>query len=80
MISGTSALCVLHRPNEQFLTVAGVGNSKAVLVSQGSQRQMDISHRLSSKIMYSHYHICVCECTEYCKMSHSKNLRQSKNE
>lgn len=50
MVAGTTALCVLHRPTEQRLHVAWVGDSKAMLVSENRVLQIVTPHKPSSEV------------------------------
>lgn len=45
LISGTTALCVLYRPVEKRLYVGWLGDSKALLVTQGNIMQIVTPHK-----------------------------------
>lgn len=45
LVSGTTALSVLYRPDEARLYVGWLGDSKALLVTQGTVMQMVQPHK-----------------------------------
>lgn len=45
VVSGTTALCVLYRPVQQRLYVGWLGDSKALLVTQGTIMQIVNPHK-----------------------------------
>lgn len=50
--SGTTAVCALHRQKEKTLYIAWVGDSQALLVSQGQFRQCVLPHKPCRKVYY----------------------------
>lgn len=50
LISGTTALCCLYRPTEKRLYVGWLGDSKALLVTQGNIMQMVKPHKPDSPV------------------------------
>lgn len=52
LVSGTTALCVLYRPGEKKLYVGWLGDSKALLVTQGNIMQIVTPHKPETPVSF----------------------------
>lgn len=50
VVSGATALCVLYRPVQQRIYVGWLGDSKAILVTQGTIMQLVKPHKPESPV------------------------------
>lgn len=75
--SGTTALVVLHFPEDKMMHVAWAGDSQALIVKNGETVQVVNSHKANRKVGYIRFQYCSIDLviTPFCRASESESKR-----